>query len=132
MKYLVIYWIWVDCTISITIEKFDSCDFIKKLLDKFLIQMSLNVLEKKDLFEKLLSFERWKESCWKPLYQNPFYMFIIFFNEGAHPTPKCAFTPNSKEAQKKFLGCLASILQFVTSCYSKSPMEFHQLKFVPY
>jgi hypothetical protein len=59
MKYLVIYWIWVDCTISITIEKFDSCDFIKKLLDKFLIQMSLNVLEKKDLFEKLLSFERW-------------------------------------------------------------------------
>jgi hypothetical protein len=57
---------------------------------------------------------------------------IIFFNEGAHPTPKCAFTPNSKEAQKKFLGCLASILQFVTSCYSKSPMEFHQLKFVPY
>jgi len=30
MKYLIIYWIWVDCIISITIEKFDLCDFTKK------------------------------------------------------------------------------------------------------
>jgi hypothetical protein len=35
MKYLVIYWIWVDCTISITIEIFDSCDFTKNILTNF-------------------------------------------------------------------------------------------------
>jgi hypothetical protein len=27
---LIIYWIWIDYTFSITIEKFDSCDFTKK------------------------------------------------------------------------------------------------------
>jgi len=30
MKYLVIYWIWIHCTISSTIEIFDSCNFTKK------------------------------------------------------------------------------------------------------
>jgi hypothetical protein len=46
MKYLVIYWIWIDCTISITIEKFESCDFTKKHLDKFFIQTNISVLKK--------------------------------------------------------------------------------------
>jgi len=35
MKYLFIYWIWINCTISITIEKFDSCDFTKKSKQNF-------------------------------------------------------------------------------------------------
>ncbi len=34
-KYLVIYRIGVDCTISITIEKFDSYDFTKKIKQFF-------------------------------------------------------------------------------------------------
>jgi hypothetical protein len=33
MKYLYIYWMWIDSTNSITIEKFDSCDFTKKQLN---------------------------------------------------------------------------------------------------
>jgi hypothetical protein len=44
VKYLFIYWISIDCTISI--EKFDSCDFIKKHLNKFFIQMNISVLKK--------------------------------------------------------------------------------------
>jgi hypothetical protein len=34
---LIIYWIWIDYTISITIEKFDSCDVTKKHLDNFFV-----------------------------------------------------------------------------------------------
>ncbi len=56
MKYLVICWIWVDYTISITLEKFDSCDFTKLYLDKFFIQTYISVLKKKT--ENLFSFER--------------------------------------------------------------------------
>ncbi len=40
MKYLVIYWIWIDCTISIW--KFWFMWFHKKCLDKFCGQMSTN------------------------------------------------------------------------------------------
>jgi hypothetical protein len=46
MKYLVIYWIWIDYTISIIIKKFGLCNFTKKHLNKFFIQMSINVLKK--------------------------------------------------------------------------------------
>jgi hypothetical protein len=35
MKYLVIYWIWIYYTISIMIEKFDSCDFTKNIWTSF-------------------------------------------------------------------------------------------------
>ncbi len=31
--------------------------------------------------EKLLSFERWQELWWTPLYQNSFYMFIKMLND---------------------------------------------------
>jgi hypothetical protein len=37
MKYLIIYWIWIDYIISTTIEKFYLCDFTKKHMDKFFI-----------------------------------------------------------------------------------------------
>jgi hypothetical protein len=40
MKYLVIYWIWIDYTILITI-----CVISQKQLDKFFIQMNINVLK---------------------------------------------------------------------------------------
>jgi hypothetical protein len=48
--------------------------FHKKHLDKFFIQTNINVLKKK-FVENLISFERRLELCWRPLYQNPFYMF---------------------------------------------------------
>jgi len=35
MKYLIIYRIWIDCTILIIIEKFGSCDFTKKSKQAF-------------------------------------------------------------------------------------------------
>jgi hypothetical protein len=54
--------------------------FHKKYLDKFFIQMSIRYVEKK-IVENLLSFERWQELFWSPLYQNPFYMFIKILDE---------------------------------------------------
>jgi hypothetical protein len=48
---LVIYWIWVDCTISITIETFDLFDFTKKL-DKVFFQIEQKCVK------NLISFER--------------------------------------------------------------------------
>jgi hypothetical protein len=56
MKYLFIYWIWLDCTISITIGKFDSCDFTKKIWRSFSFKQA-KCVEKKHFVEKLLSFE---------------------------------------------------------------------------
>jgi len=53
MKYLNIYWIWVDCTISITIENFDSCGFIKKILTSFSFKWALMC---------------WKKNCWKIIF----------------------------------------------------------------
>jgi hypothetical protein len=80
MKYLMIYWIWVDDTISIPYKKFHSYDFIKVIWMRFLIQISISVLKKK-IVEKLMSFERQQELCWKLLYQNSFYMFIKMLDE---------------------------------------------------
>ncbi len=54
--------------------------FHKKHLNIFSIQMNIDVSQKK-IVKKLLSFERWKELCWKPLYQNSFYMFIKMLDE---------------------------------------------------
>jgi hypothetical protein len=56
MKYLVIYWIWVDCTISITIKKFDSYDFTKKSKQVFHSNKH-KCVKRKHFFEKLFSFE---------------------------------------------------------------------------
>ncbi len=47
---------------------------------RFLIQISISVLKKK-IVEKLMSFERQQELCWKLLYQNSFYMFIKMLDE---------------------------------------------------
>ncbi len=38
----------------------------------------------------------------------------------------------SKEVQHELLGCPTLVLQFVTSCCSKSPMACHQLQFELY
>jgi hypothetical protein len=35
MKYFDVYWIWIDCTISIIIENFDSCNFTKTFKQVF-------------------------------------------------------------------------------------------------
>ncbi len=40
-------------TIPITIEKFDSCDFTKNILNKFFIQTTISVLKKKHFVENL-------------------------------------------------------------------------------
>jgi hypothetical protein len=79
MKYLVIYWIWIDCTISITIEKFDSCDFTKTYGQVF--HSKKHKCVEKKFVKKLLPFERWQKLFWKFLYQNPFYMFIKTLDE---------------------------------------------------
>jgi hypothetical protein len=57
MKYLIIYWIWIDCTISTTIEKFDSCDFTNKHMDQVFHLSEHKCVEKKHFVAKLLSFE---------------------------------------------------------------------------
>jgi hypothetical protein len=67
MKKLIIYSIWIDCIISITIEKFDSYDFTKTSRQNF-HSNGHKCVEKKHFVEKLLSFERWQELCWRPLY----------------------------------------------------------------
>jgi hypothetical protein len=46
-----------DCTISITIEKFDLCDFTKKSKQVF-HSNEHKCVEKKHFVEKLLSFKR--------------------------------------------------------------------------
>jgi len=38
--------IWVDCTISISYEKFHSCDFTKKIWMRFFNQISIILLKK--------------------------------------------------------------------------------------
>jgi hypothetical protein len=40
-----------------------------------------NYIHQKKIVENLLSFEREKELCWRPLNQNPFHMFIKTLNE---------------------------------------------------
>jgi hypothetical protein len=50
MKYLIIYWIWVDCTISISYEKLYSCDFTKKL-DKVFHSNKHNYVGKKNCWK---------------------------------------------------------------------------------
>jgi hypothetical protein len=56
MKYLVIYWIWIDCTISITIEKFDSFDFTKTYGLVFYLNEH-KCVEKNHFVEKLPSLK---------------------------------------------------------------------------
>jgi hypothetical protein len=56
MKFLVIYWTWVDCTISITIKKLWLIDFTKKSKQVFHSNKHKCVKRKKK-FEKIFSFE---------------------------------------------------------------------------
>jgi len=53
MKYLIIYWIWIDCTISITIEKIDSCDFTKKSKQIFHSNEHIKRIEKTKFVKKI-------------------------------------------------------------------------------
>jgi len=46
-----------NCTILITIEKFDSCDFTKNILDKFFIQTSISVLKKNILLKNYFNLK---------------------------------------------------------------------------
>jgi len=46
MKYLVIYWIWVDCTILVPYEKLHFCDFTKKYLDEIFHSNKYKCVEK--------------------------------------------------------------------------------------
>ncbi len=57
MKYLVKYWIWIECTISIIIEKVDSCDFTKTYGQMFYLNEH-KCVEKNHFVEKLPSFEK--------------------------------------------------------------------------
>jgi len=58
MKYLlIIYWIWINCIISILYEKFHSCDFTKNILMMFFIQMNIKCMIFLKIIEKLFSFE---------------------------------------------------------------------------
>jgi hypothetical protein len=57
MKYLIIYWIWIDCIISIRNKKFDLCDFTKTYGQVF-HSNEYKCVEKKKIVEKLLLFER--------------------------------------------------------------------------
>lgn len=56
MKYLVFYGVRVDCTFSISYEKFHSYAFTKNIEMRFFIQTRMIKLKKK-IVEKLLSFE---------------------------------------------------------------------------
>jgi hypothetical protein len=42
---------------------------------------------KHEFVEKLMSFERQQELCWKLLYQNLFYMFIKILDENFKKLP---------------------------------------------
>jgi hypothetical protein len=55
------------------------------------------VLKKNIIVEKLLSFERSQELCWRPLYQNPFYTFIKTLDENLKNFPQ----NNTKHTPKK-------------------------------
>jgi hypothetical protein len=57
MKYLFIYWIWIDCTIPITIEIFDLNVISQKNMDKFFIRMNISVLKKNILLKKYFHFK---------------------------------------------------------------------------
>jgi hypothetical protein len=74
MKYLVIYWIRIDCTISITIEMFDSCDFSKKSKQIF-HSNERKCVEKTHLVKRLLSFERWQELLQAFVSKSIFYVY---------------------------------------------------------
>jgi hypothetical protein len=48
-----LYWIWIDCTISIPYENFHSCDFTKNYMwMRFFIQKNITIFTK-------------KKNCWK-------------------------------------------------------------------
>jgi len=63
---LIIYWIWIDCTVSIAIEKLDSCDILKTYGQVF--HSNKHKCVEKTFCWKLLSFEIWQDLCWSPLY----------------------------------------------------------------
>jgi hypothetical protein len=81
MKYLFIYRIWIDCTISITIEKFDLNVISQKTYGQVFHSNEHKCVGKKHFVEKWISFKRWQELCWRSLDQNLFYMFIEMSNE---------------------------------------------------
>jgi len=100
-KYLVIYWVWVDCTISITIEKFDSYDFTKKFKQFFHSKWTYIRWNTK-LFKNLLSFAKEQELCWRSLIRIHFIClskhYMIYFLKYSQNNTKC--TP-----QKKHFSC---------------------------
>ncbi len=48
---------------------------------RFFIKKNIIIFTKEKFVENLLSFEREKELCWRPLYQNPFHMFMKTLDE---------------------------------------------------
>jgi hypothetical protein len=60
MKYLVIYWIWIDCTISIKIENLAHV-ISQKTSEQIFHSNEYKCVEKKHFVKWLHSFERWQE-----------------------------------------------------------------------
>ncbi len=75
-----------NCTIPITIEKFDSCDFTKNIQTSFSFKQA-QVCWKKTYCWKIIFIWRWQELCYKLLYQKSFYMFIKMLDEFKEKLP---------------------------------------------
>jgi len=58
MKYLVIYWIWIDCTIQLQLK---SLTLVISQKTSEQIFHEHKCVEKKHFVKRLLSFERWQE-----------------------------------------------------------------------
>jgi hypothetical protein len=55
--------------------------FQNKYLNKFFHSNKHKCVEKKHFVEIFLSFKRWQELCWRPMYRNPFHMFMKMLDE---------------------------------------------------
>jgi hypothetical protein len=63
----------------------------KKYAQVFHSNEHIKCIEKINFVKNLFSFERWQELCWRPLYQNPFNMFIKMLDEIKEKLPPKSF-----------------------------------------
>ncbi len=105
MKYIIIYYIWIHCPISMLYEEFHSSDFTNNILMRFFIQTSVSVwihkfflkkhyhwkitrIVKEDLCQKSIfnvsQYVRWNEKKIPKIIQNVLKNEYIFLPEMYH------------------------------------------------
>jgi len=90
--------------------------FHKKTFGQVFHSYKHKCVEKKHFVEKLFSFERSQKLCWRPLYQNLFYMFIKTLDEIKEKCPQ----NNTKCSKKNYYFCLKHLPPYMYCVFSPS------------